>query len=80
MKKLEETKKRSIYVGRRRLVKAGSAYYISVPAEWFEVHGLDPEKLKELLVVADKDIRIVNPEHEKHIYIEVSRLVKQTKL
>jgi len=67
-------------VSKRKIVKAGGAYYISIPKEWFEVHGIDPEALRKLLIIADKDIRIVNPEHEVEVYEEITKIAKKVKL
>jgi len=67
-------------VDKRNILKVGNAYYINIPAEWFEANNLKPEEIKKLLLVMDKDIRIVNPEHEREVYEEISRLVKEAKL
>ena len=59
-------------VGHRKVLKLGGSRVITIPLEWFEAHGLNPDDLK-LLMVADMDIRIVNPEHEEEVYEEVSK-------
>ena len=64
----------------RRVVKLGKSYYISIPKEWYEAHGLDLEKVSKILIIADKDIRIVNPEHEEEVYKEVSKIAKKAKI
>ena len=72
--------KSSPIVGKRKIIKLSKAYYISIPKEWFEAQGIDPEEIKELLIVADKDIRVVNPEHEKEVYEEVSKIARKVKI
>ena len=64
----------------QKLHAIGSSYAIIIPKKWFTVHNLDPKELNELLLVLDKDIRIVNPEHEAEVYEEVSRLAKEAKI
>ena len=66
-------------VKHQRLVKLGGSRVITIPPEWFEANGIDPENL-ELLMVANKDIRIVNPIHEAEVYEEVSRITKNVKV
>lgn len=66
-------------VEKRKVLRIGGASYISIPPEWFKAHNLKPEDL-ELLLVADKDIRIVNPEHEKEVYDEVSKITRKAKI
>lgn len=65
-------------VEHRKVVKQGGSRYIAIPLGWFEANKLDPDNL-ELLVVADSDIRIVNPEHEASVYAEISRITKEAK-
>lgn len=55
----------------------GSSYAMIIPKAWFNAHGLKPEDIKELLIVADLDIRIVNPSHEEKVYKEVSEITKK---
>lgn len=64
----------------RKILKIGSSYYISIPKEWCESHGLNLERMDKILIIADKDIRIVNPEHEDEVYEEVSKLAKKVKI
>jgi hypothetical protein len=66
-------------IAHRKVVQQGGSRYISIPPEWFEANGLDPDNL-ELLMVANKDIRIVNPVHEAEVYAEVSRITKDVKV
>ena len=63
-------------VEKRKIIKIGSSWYISIPPEWFKEHEIDPQKVKELLIVADEDIRLVNPNREDEIYREVTRIVR----
>lgn len=65
-------------VEHRKVVKQGGSRYIAIPLEWFEANSLDPDNL-ELLMVANKDIRIVNPNHELEVYKEISRITKEAK-
>lgn len=62
-------------VGHRKLNKQGGSYMISIPKEWMEHHGLTGQK--QLLVVANKDIRIVHPDSEKDIDLALHELVKK---
>ena len=65
-------------VEHRKVVKQGGSRYIAIPLGWFEANNLDPDNL-DLLIVANKDIRIVNPEHEAAVYAEISRITKEAK-
>lgn len=56
-------------------MKQGGSYYIALPQKWFEAHGLNPEDL-ELLLVANRDIRIVNPDYEGEVYEAVSKITE----
>lgn len=60
----------------QKLHPQGSSHVMVIPKAWFKVHGIDPEKTKELLIVANRDIRIVNPDHEDKVYDEVSKITK----
>lgn len=62
----------------RKVLKLGGSRVITIPPEWFEAHGLDPDDL-ELLMVADTDIRIVNPINEEQVYDEVSKTTRRIK-
>lgn len=64
-------------VSKRAILKFGRSYGICIPKEWFEVHGIDPETQDGLILVADLDIRIVNPKHEEEVYSDVSGIVKR---
>jgi len=64
-------------VTERRVVKIGRSFYISLPPEWLETIG---KEIETLLVIADKDIRIVNPEHRDEVYEEVSKIVREAKI
>jgi len=66
-------------IGHRKVIKLGSTRYISIPSEWFKAHNIDPDKL-ELLMIADKDIRIMNPEHEAEVYDEVTKIARGIKV
>lgn len=66
-------------IGHRSISRMGRSHGITLPAEWFEVHGIDPEKVDELLVIANKDIRIVNPDHEEQVYKEVTKIARDVR-
>lgn len=68
------------YVNKQSIKKIGGSTYILVPPEWLKGNDIDPEKIKELLVVADKDMRVVNPTHENEIYEEVTGITKKVKI
>lgn len=69
-----------LIVGPVKLTKIGGSFYIPIPKGWFETHNLDSDNLQELLVVANRDIRIVNPVHEEEVYKEISKIVKKVKI
>ena len=63
--------------------KIGESYYLLLPKEWFESHGIElpsADKKVELLVVADRDMRIVNPEHVNEVYKEVTKVTRGAKV
>lgn len=67
-------------IGTRKVFAQGSSAYISLPPEWFRAHNIKmPEKGKpiELVIVADCDIRIVNPKKSPKIYDEVTKIVSK---
>ena len=64
-------------VSKRKLVKIGGSHYIGIPKKWLDAHNIDPEKGTELLMVANKDIRIVNPENEDEVYKDVTKITKE---
>ena len=64
---------------KRKVFKVGNSHCITIPPEWFRAHKLDTKNL-ELIVVADKDIRIVNPEHETEVYNEVTKIAREVKV
>lgn len=66
-------------VGRRRLHKIGGSYAITIPAGWFEAHGFKEGDIDNLLVVANTDIRIVNPVHERAVYDEVTKIARDVR-
>lgn len=63
-------------VEHRKVVKQGGSRYIALPLKWFEAHNLNPDNL-ELLMIVDKDIRIVNPSNEAEVYDEISRITRE---
>jgi hypothetical protein len=63
----------------RRALKIGRSRYIAIPLEWIRAHDISEDDLQKLLVVADKDIRIVHPDHRAEVYKEVSKIVKEVK-
>lgn len=63
----------------RRVIKVGRSRYISIPPQWFKAHDIDPDEL-ELLMIVDKDIRIVNPEHEAEVYDNVTKIARGVKV
>ncbi len=58
-------------IGHRKVHKLGGSRVITIPLEWFEAHGLNPDDL-DLLMIADTDIRIINPKNETEVYDEVT--------
>ena len=66
-------------IGHRKIAKMGRSLGITLPHEWFRVHGIDPDKVDELLVIANMDIRIVNPEHEAEVYKEVTKIARDVR-
>jgi len=66
-------------VKKRRLVKVGGSYYISIPKAWLDAHNINPDEEEDpkLLMVANKDIRIVNPVHEDEVYKDVTKITKE---
>ena len=77
--KTEANDKPRPIIGHRKIAKMGRSHGITIPAEWFKVHGIDPSKCEELLVIANKDIRIVNPDHEGQIYKEVTKIARDVR-
>ena len=75
-----EKKKVSPIVEPRKIHKVGRAIMISLPKEWFKAHNIDPDKVEELIVVANRDIRIVNPQDADEVYKEISEMVRRAKL
>lgn len=63
-------------VGPLKLQRLGKAYYLPVPMRWFRVHRLDPKRVRELLVVADKNILIVHPGEVRRITRSLSKLIR----
>lgn len=62
-------------VGHRRLNRQGGSVLMSIPKEWLEYHGL--LNARELLVVANQDIRIVHPNCEKDVDTALHDLVRK---
>ena len=60
----------------RTIIRLGTSYMLTLPKEWLRNHGITPKKGDQLLIVADKDIRIVNPEHEEAVYDEVTKIAR----
>ena len=69
---MNEEKKQRPTTEYRKIIKMG-AYTrgITLPSEWFNIHGIDPDILRELLIIVDQDIRIVNPEFVEAAYREL---------
>jgi bifunctional DNA-binding transcriptional regulator/antitoxin component of YhaV-PrlF toxin-antitoxin module len=61
----------------QKLHHPGSSYSIIIPKEWFVTHNIDPKKIKNLLLIANKDIRIINPAHEAQIYDEITKITHE---
>lgn len=74
----EKQKRGNPLVKMQKLHCQGASYTMVIPKVWLDAHGIDPEKTKQLLIVANRDIRIVNPNHEQEVYREVSKIVKDT--
>jgi len=64
----------------RRVLKIGRSRYVAIPLEWIRAHKLSEKDLSDLLVVADKDIRIVHPDNRKKVYKEIAAIVKGTEI
>ena len=67
-------RKRETIIRRYKLQCVGSGYTLSVPKDWFRAHDIDPDKIEDLLVVANRDIRIVNPKYEDDVHQEGHRI------
>lgn len=65
-------------IRKRRVVKQGGSHYIAIPPGWFVAHGLDPDDLT-LTIVANSDIRIVNPINDDHVYEEVTKIARDVR-
>ena len=65
-------------IRRRKVVSQGGSHYIAIPPAWFEAHDLIPGDLN-LLIVANKDIRIVNPEHDAEVYEDVTKIARDVR-
>lgn len=68
-----------VIIEKRRLIRLGATYYISIPKDWFKVHKIDPDAINKLLMVVGKDIKIVNPDHEQEVYEDMSKIAKQVR-
>ena len=71
-----ETKNFSL-IRRYKLQNTGTAYTIVVPSEWLKAHNIDLDKIKGLLLVCNKDIRIVNPNYEDDVHEDVHKMVQK---
>ena len=70
----------SPYIKDRKCVKIGGSLYISIPKEWLEANNLKEANIEKLLVIANKDIRIVNPERREEVYIKVTKMVEEAEV
>ena len=66
-------------IGHRALYKLGRSYAITIPSAWFKAHNIDPNELSQLLLVANHDIRVVNPDHDAEVYDEVTRIARDVR-
>ncbi len=69
------------FIKHQRVHKIGQSYYILLPKEWLKNYNILPsedEKLK-LLMVATRDIRIVNPNHAEEVYDNITKVVQGVK-
>ena len=56
------------FITRRKIQHTGTAYTISIPKWWFEENNIDPEKIKDILLVGrNGHILMLNPS-EKDLY------------
>ena len=82
-------------IERKKIFKIGNSVALFLPLEWFRAHGwgTTPEEIIEnlkksgkieVLILGDKDLRIVNPDHEARVltemYSEVSEKVKNAEI
>jgi len=66
----------------RKVRRQGGSYYISLPPEWFRCHGIklpDKDQETELIIAANADIRIINPNKHKEIYDSITKIVEEGK-
>jgi len=70
-------KKTGLVVRKQRIHPFGASWLIAIPKLWFKSHGIDPEKTRELVVIADQDVRIVNPKYETEVHKDIHRLVER---
>jgi hypothetical protein len=60
-------------VNKRRLRKVGGSRYVLVPQSWLQQHG-NPE---EVIILADKDMKVLPPSEGARIYKKVSEIVAE---
>lgn len=77
---VEKEERRSPIVKLQKIHPLGSSYAIVIPKDWFDANKINPETIEKLLIVADMDIRIVNPQHEKEVYEEIAKVTKDAKI
>lgn len=69
-------------IKRRKIIKVGDSYAVTLPPEWIKQYNLETEG--EVLILADKDLRICSPKEkeriEKYLYKRVSELVKEAEI
>lgn len=62
--------------GRRKLLKVGNSNAVSIPPSWFAAHDIDPEEIEDLTLIADDDIKILNPKNESEAMEKFEDLMK----
>lgn len=63
-------------VGPLKLQPLGRSWYLPIPSKWLKIHRINPKRVKELLVVADKNILIVHPGEVHRITRSLSKLIR----
>lgn len=61
---------------RRKLLKVGNSYAVSIPPGWLKTHDIDPEEIEDLVILANDDIKILNPESEPEAMKKFRELMK----
>lgn len=71
----EKAKKFEGIAGRRKLLRVGNSYAVSIPTDWLDAHDLEPEEIEDLTVIANDDVKILNPESESELMKKFEELM-----